>query len=167
MKQLLFLLLLSLPLFAQTQDLIFGYSGEGTQQKASIYDLSDAKAVNMKISVWGAVRNPGYYIIPDNTNFITLFSIAGGPTESAKLEDIRIFRPGKDTSKGEMLFINYDDVVWGKDLKTFKPAPKLLPGDMIIIPVEPKFFLKDYLSLGLTSAATIFAILNLIVQLQK
>jgi polysaccharide biosynthesis/export protein len=167
MKKTILLLLFSATLFAQTQDVVFGNAGINPQQKASIYDISDPKSVSMKVSVWGAVRNPGYYIIPDNTDFATLFSMAGGPTEESKLESIRIFRPGKDTSQAQIFFANYEDLLWGKDLKTLKAAPKLLPGDMVIIPIEPKFFLKDYLSLGLTSAATIFAILNLIVQLQR
>jgi hypothetical protein len=167
MKKIFLFLFFGVTLFAQSQSVELGGFTTNIPQKASIYDISDPKAINIKVSVWGAVKTPGYYIVPDYTNIPTLLSLAGGPSETSKLEDMRLFRQGKDTSKTELIFINYDNLLWGKDLRDFKPAPKLLSGDILLIPAEPKFFLKDYLFMGLSASATIFSILTLIVQLKR
>lgn len=80
--------------------------------------------------IWGQVQKPGLYIVPDDTNLLTLISLAGGPTENAKLKAIRIVRQGADNKK---------EIIW-VDLKKYVEnstetidIPKLMPGDTIII----------------------------------
>lgn len=97
---------------------VYQYSGSltGTQQ------------LKIRTYIWGQVRNPGLYIVPDDTDLLTLISSAGGPTENAKLSKVRIIR---STSEG-------DKVIW-IDLKEYLDTgqaeliPILKPGDTVII----------------------------------
>lgn len=49
-------------------------------------------AVLMPVYVWGAVGKSGIYRVPIHTNLVTLLSLAGGPTEGAKLDELSIRR---------------------------------------------------------------------------
>jgi len=90
--------------------------------------MNETNQLNIPTYVWGQVRKPGLYIVPDDTNLLTLISLAGGPTESAKLSKIRIVRP---TAEGKKVIII--------DLKKYLETgdenhiPILEPGDTIII----------------------------------
>ena len=74
------------------------------------------------------VKKPGLYIVPDNTDLLTLISSAGGPTENAKLSKIRIIRT---TEEG-------DQVIW-VNMKTYLETgdpdliPVLKPGDTVVV----------------------------------
>ena len=99
---------------------------------ASIYlysgTLAGTEQLKIKTYIWGQVKKPGLYIVPDNTDLLTLISSAGGPTENAKLSKIRIIRT---TEEG-------DKVIWvniKKYLETGDPEliPVLKPGDTIVV----------------------------------
>ena len=128
----------------------------------NIIDISDPKAVNIKVAVWGAVRSPGYYIIPDYTDVKTLISYAGGPSDNAKLQDIRIFRTGKDSTNSIITF-NYEDMVWEKELKTFKAAPLIKANDILVIPTEQRYLFRDYLQYGLNIVSILLSVVSLII----
>jgi len=78
--------------------------------------------------IWGQVRNPGLYLVPDNTDLLTLISLAGGPNENAKLARIRIVRSSRF---GE-------EVIW-VDLREYLDSgdssliPIMRPGDTVIV----------------------------------
>ncbi len=78
--------------------------------------------------IWGQVRNPGLYLVPDNTDLLTLISLAGGPNENAKLTKVRIVR---STRYGE-------EIIW-VDLKEYIDSgnsdiiPIMRPGDTVIV----------------------------------
>ncbi len=99
---------------------------------ASIYlysgTLAGTEQLKIKAYIWGQVKKPGLYIVPDNTDLLTLISSAGGPTENAKLSKIRIIRT---TEEG-------DKVIWvnmKKYLETGDPdlIPVLKPGDTVVV----------------------------------
>ncbi|MCK4591626.1 MAG: SLBB domain-containing protein [Candidatus Latescibacteria bacterium] len=83
----------------------------------------------MKINVWGSIAKPGQYLVPTGTDLIALLSYAGGPTESARISDVRIVRIG---SKEKAIF----SVDIKKYLETGDAflVPTLIPGDTIIVP---------------------------------
>ncbi len=123
----IFLLLLGLNLWAQTES-----SGVSSYNPGAVYQysgsLTGTEQLKIRTYIWGQVRNPGLYIVPDDTDLLTLISSAGGPTENAKLSKIRIIR---STAEGEK-------VIW-VDLKEYietgeaELIPILKPGDTIII----------------------------------
>ena len=99
---------------------------------ASIYlysgSLTGTEQLKIKTYIWGQVRKPGLYIVPDNTDLLTLISSAGGPTENAKLSKVRIVRASAEGEK----------IIW-VDLKKYvesgdeKLIPMLQPGDTVLV----------------------------------
>ena len=119
-------MIFSFGLIAQTDGAASGFN------PASIYlysgSLTGSEQLKIKTYIWGQVRNPGLYIVPDNTDLLTLISSAGGPTENAKLSKVRIVRASAEGEK----------VIW-VDLKKYIESgdeeliPVLQPGDTVLI----------------------------------
>lgn len=112
MKKLLItigILCATLLMFAQTDNMATSlsptsaYSYEGSR--------SGVQKLKMNVYVLGRVHKPGLYLVPDDTDFITLLALAGGPAEDAKLTKIRVIRPAKQTlgdeSEAEIIWINF------------------------------------------------------------
>ncbi len=123
---LLIFLMFSSIMLAQIEGVTSAYN------PASIYlysgTLAGTEQLKIKTYIWGQVKKPGLYIVPDNTDLLTLISSAGGPTENAKLSKIRIIRT---TEEG-------DKVIWvnmKKYLETGDPEliPVLKPGDTVVV----------------------------------
>jgi hypothetical protein len=90
------------------------------------YDYSDPGSINIKIAVWGYVRYPGKYLVPEYINITDLLSFAGGPNEDACLVDVRVYRVFED-GKEQMIKINYNDLMWEDHLlqNTKRNIPKI------------------------------------------
>lgn len=120
-KLLLSLLMLCITLFVfaqtnmttTTSSSISAYSYEG--------ERSGVEKLKMNVYILGQVHKPGLYLVPDDTDFITLLALAGGPTEDAKLSKIRIIRPEKEyldtTSEPEVIWINFSKYMETADNK--------------------------------------------------
>jgi hypothetical protein len=90
--------------------------------------LTETEQLKIKTYIWGQVRKPGLYIVPDNTDLLTLISLAGGPTEDAKLTKVKIVRP---TTKGKkVILVNLKKYMENGDDKMI---PILKPGDTVVI----------------------------------
>ena len=63
----------------------------------------------IKVNIWGHVSKPGQYMVPSTTDLVSLISFAGGPTENAKLRDIRIVRSNSETQ--EVLHVNLEKYI--------------------------------------------------------
>ena len=118
---------MALGLLAQTES-----SGVPSFNPGAVYQysgsLTGTEQLKIRTYIWGQVRNPGLYIVPDDTDLLTLISSAGGPTENAKLSKIRIIR---STTDGEKV-INVDMKEY---LETGQTGliPILKPGDTVIV----------------------------------
>jgi|LSQX01.3.fsa_nt_gb hypothetical protein len=113
--------------FAQSAD---GGGLSGSSAYSYSGTMNEQDQLKIFVYIWGQVRKPGMYIVPDDTDLLTVLSLAGGPTENAKLKTIRIVR--QDITKNK-------EIVW-TDLKTFiedenekVDIPTLKPGDTIIV----------------------------------
>ena len=53
-------------------------------QSASVYRFAEPGDIITTVNVWGAVRNPGLYEVPEGTHLSTLFSLAGGPATAER-----------------------------------------------------------------------------------
>ncbi len=62
------------------------------KQKASLYYLGDRNELLIKVNIWGFVQKPGQYLVPTDTDLISLISYAGGPLEDAKLKKVKLIR---------------------------------------------------------------------------
>jgi len=138
-------------------------------QSGGLFNYGEKDKVNIEVSIWGYVKFPGKYIIPQGSTLVDLVSYAGGPSVDAKLDNIRLFRPKNDSlniSEDEMIKIDYNDIFW-LDKVTFKKNRNIImkPGDILIFPGEPRLFFKDNISIILSVASVLISLAILVVSI--
>jgi len=121
--------------------------------KKNQYQIGPDEKLLINVHIWGEVRNPGEYLVPDDTDILELISKAGGPTEYANLSKVKITRgltritDVKRTSRKRVqafdkdMFLNkYTKQVIKVDLKNlldkerhYETLPILQPGDVVRI----------------------------------
>ncbi len=157
----------SMMIFAQNTELQVGSNtNQLRQNQGAFYDYSDPTTLNIKVSVWGFVKYPGKYVIPIESNVYDLLSFAGGPSEDAHLDDLRIFRTLEDSSR-KMIKFNYNDLLWDENLQGFKNAPSLDAGDILLVPGSQRLYFKDYLQIGLSVFSALISLSILILNIAK
>ena len=130
-------------LYSQDDIQLGNQSGNSkTTLNGGTYDYSDPSAINIKVSVWGYVKFPGYYIIPEGGSIIDIISRAGGPLEDAILEDIRVTKI-RQGSKTVMFKYNYNDMLWEDALKSEIDYVPIEAGDVISVAGEPRYFARE------------------------
>ena len=93
------------------------------------YFLGEEGDLLIPVNVWGFVTRPGQYMIPANTDLVSLLSYAGGPTESAKISSIKIVR--NDPELGSRVYpVNVKKYLETADEDLI---PTLRPGDTVIV----------------------------------
>lgn len=154
-------------IFAQ-DDIQIGtpYSQLNNQRQGGLFDYSDPASVNIKVQLWGYVKYPGYYIIPARSNINELISLAGGPTEDAMLDDVRVVKTKEDGSS-IMLKYNYNDLMWEDSLTTKIVFERLQAGDIIVVPGEPRYFLRQDVSFYLSVVTALASLAALILSITK
>jgi hypothetical protein len=153
-------------IFAQDDVQIGTSLGQLRQSQGGYYDYSDPESVNIKVSVWGFVKYPGKYVIPYYSNAFDLLSYAGGPDEDANLDDIRIFRTMEDSSQ-VFIDLNYEDFLWNKVLTSEKEAPRIVSGDILLIPGKDRLYFRDYFTLTLSVLSVLISLTILIININK
>ena len=144
-----------------------GLAGRG----AVNYVFTKRGDLPMLVSVWGSVRSPGRYEIPEGTNLGELLSLAGGPGA-----DVRGFVVGIDIQGRQQAhargkthirvsrnFEDRNDVVLESrldnllydDLRNFR----LQEGDVVMVDLVSKFNFWDVMSL-VSITATILLLLD-------
>lgn len=162
----LFLLFGFSSLFAQTGDIKIGADMSLFRNNQSgFYDLSDPEAMNIKVSVWGYVKFPGRYLVPSYINVRDLLSYAGGPSDDAFLNDLRIYRVLEDSTQ-IMYKFDFNDLLYSPELKTKKEnIPELRVGDLLIVPGEPKLYYRDYFTMTLSVVSTLVSLSILVLNI--
>lgn len=156
----LFISVFSSILIGQITDQELGASAD-YRYRAGLYDFSDAGAVNIKVSVWGYVARPGKYVVPDYVTVSDLISFAGGPTQNAEMDDLRIYRTLENGNE-EILKFSYDDIMWGTGIEVKnRIIPELEPSDVLIVPGSPRFFFKDWFNMGLQVFSALISVISL------
>jgi SLBB domain len=136
--------------------------GARTSQNA-FFDYSDPQALNIKISVLGAVRYPGKYLVPNYTTVLDLLSYAGGPDGNAEMDELKLYRISEN-GKEKLIDFSYDDVVNGDKLEEKnRIVPKLEPGDFLIVPSNSGTSFREYLNIGLSLVSVIISIVSIVV----
>jgi len=152
------------PLLAQ-DDVQIGRSIDArSTNQSGLFDFSDPSSVNIKVQLWGYVKYPGTYIIPVKSTINELLSLAGGPKEDATLDDIRVIKANEDSSL-VMLQYDYNDWVWEKELKPNSRFVRLQAGDVVVVPGEPRYFVREdvqfWVSLSLAIATLTVLIISI------
>lgn len=149
--------------FAQDDNYQLGLSQDQIRQnQGAYYDYSDPGGLNIKVSVWGYVKYPGWYIVPDRSNINDLLSYAGGISDDSNIDEMRIFRVNSDSSQ-EMLLYNYDDLWWNETLQQNLKIPTMQPADVLIVPGRPRWYWQNYLTLTLSIVGVLLSLATLIV----
>lgn len=156
---LLLLTLSALLIYAQ-DDIQIGSPNAARTTAGGLYDYSDPSAVNIKVQLWGYVGYSGYYIVPAGTSLNELLSLAGGPSEDASLDDIRVIKM-REGSQTVMMKYNYNELVWEDNIKTQIKYIRLDAGDIVVVPGEPRYFVREDVAfyLGLLTALASLAAL--------
>lgn len=112
----------------------------------------------MKVDLWGEVGRPGVYTIPINTSIISLISSAGGPTDYAKLREVKIVRAYPENGEPEIITVSIEQFMNTADATEL---PSLEPGDVIYIPEN----FRKYFSTSMGMIGSIAGIASTIVLL--
>lgn len=157
-------LILTGKLFPQNEGVQLGSSLNQLRQapQGGFFDYSDPQAVNIKVAVWGWVKYPGKYVIPSYSSINDLISYAGGPTDAARMENMRLMRLNKDSSQS-LIELKYSDLMIDIQTKSVTKSPALQPGDVLLVIGEPRYYFRDYLSMGLSALSVIVSVATLIV----
>ncbi|MFN3967010.1 MAG: SLBB domain-containing protein [Endomicrobiia bacterium] len=91
-------------------------------------DIVEVPRQPKKISVIGEVRNPGNYDWKEDMFVLDAVSIAGGPSDLAKLGSVKIFRETQESRK--TFEVNLRKVMSGNT----RFDKKLEPGDIVFVP---------------------------------
>jgi len=86
--------------------------------------------LSMVIRVWGEVKQPGVSMVPSDADLISLLSYVGGPTDRAKLNNIRIIRYQEHSGEERIVVANIEAFLETGDDKFL---PKIYPNDTIIV----------------------------------
>jgi len=150
------------PSFAISQD--EGEPRDADRNRGAQYFLGQQDELLIKVNIWGFVRKPGQYLVPKDTDLISLISFAGGPLEQAKIKKVKIIRateqPAGAASQSGNGRLNQNDLMLASRsnsvlTETSRPAaqqvievnikkylasgrpdliPDLRPGDTIVVP---------------------------------
>jgi hypothetical protein len=134
------------------------------RSRAAQYYLGEQDELLIKVNIWGLVRRPGQYMVPKDTDLISLISFAGGPLDEARMKKIKIIRSTTPatTSSGATIGANASETMLAspssrgsaalnapstpaqqvmevnvkKYLETGQQSliPELQPGDTIVVP---------------------------------
>jgi SLBB domain len=155
-------------LSAQTTDYELGASmGSRLNPAGGYYNYSDPEAVNIKVAVWGWVRYPGKYTVPSYTTVSDLLSYAGGPTDAASMDDLRLYKIKEDSSQTMQKF-NYNDLLYDAKLQSkYRKVPRLEAGDILVVPGEPRLYFRDNVTLWMSIFGTLISLTILILNFVK
>jgi polysaccharide export outer membrane protein len=155
----LFLIVFPIIISAQNNDIQLGSgSNKIGSIQGGLFDFSDPSSVNIKVSVWGFVRYPGKYVIPVYSKINDLLSYAGGPTDEARLEEMRIVRTDSSSSKQIIYNLNFNDFLMDPKFSVDSSVQSLKAGDILLVSGSPRFYLRDYIG-------TILSIISLAISL--
>jgi len=170
MKKILFLSLfiISSLSFAQVKDYELGSPQNSLRNyNGGYFDYSDPTSINIKVSVWGFVKYPGRYTIPINSTASDLISFAGGPTDDAHLNDLRLYKVDADSNQ-TMIKFDYNDLLWEDNLKLSRvKVPTLQAGDILVVPGSPRLYFRDWFSITLSVVSTLISLSILILNIVR
>jgi len=145
-------------------DIQIGSLGTSSGQAGGLFDYSNPSTINIKVQLWGYVRFPGYYIVPAGISINELISFAGGSTDNASLDEIRVTKI-KEGVQTKIIKYNYD-IMWDDDDQSQISYVRLEAGDIIVVPGGPRYYARDdiafYLGIVTTLASLTALILSII-----
>ena len=87
--------------------------------------------LNIEVHIWGEVKQPGAYMVPEGTNVVQLISRAGGPTQFADLSRVEVTHVVGDSNWVECV-----DIASYLKGKGDNMVPVLGKGDVVVVPTN-------------------------------
>jgi polysaccharide export outer membrane protein len=104
----------------------------------------------IRVSVLGEVRSPNVYPVDPGTSLLQLLTVAGGPTDRARLQDTRVIRDGRAFKV---------DMEGG--LRGSASGRIVLYSNDVVVVARKRGFTSENLGLTLTAASLVLAVLNI------
>lgn len=104
----------------------------------------------IRVSVLGEVRSPNVYPVDPGTSLLQLLTVAGGPTDRAKLDDTRVIRDG------QAFRVDMESALRGSAAGRI-----VLYSNDVIVVGRRRGFTSENLGLTLTAASLVLAVLNI------
>lgn len=124
-------------------------------QAGSYYNVAKPGELTMQVNVWGFVQHPGRYEVGNSIDLVQLLSFAGGPTQDADMEDVRITR----LFRRDGLISTKEIRINLRRLDRLEETKILLqPGDTIFIDHTSWFTIRDIVSVVTTAAIVTAAV---------
>ena len=123
--------------------------------RAAQYFLGNQDQVLMAVNVWGFVNVPGQYMVPLETDLVSLLSYAGGPREDARIKRIRVVRVEVEGDTSQVIDVDVKGFVDTGDLQE---NPILLPGDTVVVSGTTFHLVSKLFELGFRIAMIVQAI---------
>ncbi len=114
------------PIVFGQQRALVNYQNRGAQ-----YIIGNQDQLLIRVNIWGFVRMPGQYLVPNKTDLVSLISYAGGPLEDAQLKNVRLIRTALGDSSEKIMVLNLKKYM---ESGATNVDPMLLPNDTIIVP---------------------------------
>jgi len=143
------LVISTFPSFAQ------GLASSANAGRAAQYFLGSQDQVLMAVNVWGFVNVPGQYMVPLETDLVSLLSYAGGPREDARIKRIRVVRTSTNNDSSTVIDVDVKHFV---DIGDIKENPLLLPGDTVVVSGTTFHLVNKMFELGFRIAMIVQAI---------
>jgi protein involved in polysaccharide export with SLBB domain len=110
--------------------------------QAARYFLGTGDEILMQVNVWGFVRQPGQYMVPYDTDLISLLSYAGGPQEEAKIKSVKVIRAGSgEGGTAQVIEVDVKKFLKSADASTI---PRLKPGDTVVVSGSTFHFVSKF-----------------------
>jgi hypothetical protein len=119
---------------------------EPAYRAGSVFVSSNKKnEVLLKANIWGAVQFPGVHYMPIGTRFLDALSFAGGPLDSASVEDITLSsKPATAASSDNLRMLSVKEA-----LTSEKSNPMIQADDIIVVKEDrSNANLMKWLSIG-------------------
>ncbi len=113
-----------------------------SMDRAAQYQLGSENDLLIPINIWGFVEKPGQYLVPMNTDLISLLSFAGGPIEGAKITKIKIVS-SDPTGMNKIQEINVKKFLETGDSQLI---PILRPRDTIVVKGTTFNWFREFIS---------------------
>ncbi len=149
------LILLAGVLFFSQLTYAQGLANSGSTGRAAQYFLGDKDQVLMAVNVWGFVNVPGQYMVPLETDLVSLLSYAGGPREDARIKRIRVVRTSAQEDSSLVISVDVKNFVTTGDLDE---NPLLLPGDTVVVSGTTFHLVSKMFELGFRIAMIVQAV---------
>ena len=117
--------------------ILFGQSSDKNLSIFKDFQMSNERYMNsdgeifIKVHIWGDIGSAGTIRVYDGIDMASLFSAAGGVSNTANLKKVRLYREKPDDNGQLTYIINFENFLKTGDRSNFI---KIKPNDTIIVP---------------------------------